>query len=94
MAGLVIKLLKKTAVLPLLAVLPAIQAVMMFLLHFASWIYNSFACIVVTISLAAGLLEIAAWTEVLRMIGISFRFSIIPYAGEWLTAWLTNAIFS
>ena len=67
---------------------------MMFLLHFASWIYNSFACIVVTISLVAGMLGIAALREVLRMVGISFCFSLIPYAGEWLTAWLTNASFS
>ena len=63
---------------------------MLFLLHFASWIYNIFAGIVVTISLAAGLLGIAAWPEVLRMVGISFCF-FIPYAGEWLTALLTNA---
>lgn len=91
MAGFVIKLLAKTAVLPLLAVLLAIQAVMLFLLHFASRIYNIFAGIVVTISLAAGLLEIAAWPEVLRMVGISFCFFFIPYAGEWLTALLTNA---
>ena len=43
MAGLVIKLLAKTAVLPLLEVLLAIQAVMLFLLHFASWINKIFA---------------------------------------------------
>ena len=91
MAGLVIKLLAKAAALPLLPVLLVVQAVMMFLLYFASWIYNIFAGIVVTISLAAGLLGIAAWPEVLRMVGISFCFFLIPYAGEWLTAWLTSA---
>ena len=86
MTGLVIKLLAKKAVLPLLEVLLAIQAVMLFLLHFASWIYNIFAGIVVTISMAAGLLGIVDWLEVLRMVGISFCFFLIPYAGEWLTA--------
>lgn len=94
MAGYVVKLFAKTAALPLLVAFMAVQAVMMFLLHFASWIYKIFAGIVVTISMAAGLLGIAALPEVLRMVGISFCFSLIPYAGEWLTAWLTNASFS
>lgn len=94
MAGLVIKLLAKAAALPLLVAFMAVQAVMMFLLHFASWIYNIFAGIVVTISLAAGLLGIVDWPEVLRMVGISFCFFLIPYVGEWLTAFLTNASLS
>ena len=63
----------------------AVQAVMLFLLHFVSWIYKIFAGIAVTISMAAGMLGIAALPEVLRMVGISFCFFLIPYAGEWLT---------
>ena len=79
-----IKLLLKLLVLPIVAAVPLIQWVGIFLTQFSTVIFNLIAGLMFLIAVAGFLFGISTGAETLQIMTVAFVVFIIPHIAEWL----------